>query len=208
MFITTAEQPVDNPSNRPPFVRKTTTTAPAGTTPRILAIDPGTSLMGVAVLERSELLYYGVKELKRMRPVSQLLKATREVVLDLIDRYQPTVLAYEETFYVQQASSVLLRAHEREIQSVGRWATLKIRAYSPLYIRQALCGDSYATKQMVADVLVRNFPELAKYRPAQSLRSERYWLNMFDAVAIGVVAAGEVERGSGSSGGAKSARAA
>jgi len=43
-------------------------------------------------------------------------------------------------------------------------------------------------------VLVQRFPELAGYRVNQTPRSERYWLNMFDALAVAVVAAREATR--------------
>ncbi len=104
----------------------------------------------------------------------------------------PTALAYEESVYVQQASSLLLRAQGREIQRTAKAAGLKVTAYSPSYVRQSLCGDAWATKHRVAAHLVERFPELAGYRTNQSPRSERYWLNMFDAVAVAVVCADEI----------------
>ncbi len=164
--------------------------------------------MGVAVLEGDELLYYAVKELRRMRPAYQLLRAARDVVTDLIERYQPDIVAYEEIFYVQQTASRLLQSEQREIRRVGLSAKLRVFGYSPLYVRQTLCGDPYATKQMVADLLIRRFPELAGYRHGHSWRSERYWLNMFDALAIAVVAGRESERSSETSAAERDARAA
>ena len=46
---------------------------------RILAIDPGTREMGFAIMEENELIYYGVKTLKKMRPTSVLLKEVRKI---------------------------------------------------------------------------------------------------------------------------------
>jgi len=160
----------------------------------VLGIDPGTRLMGVAVLEGDDLLYYAVKELRRMRPAFQLKRATGEVIRDLIERFRPDVIAYEKTFYVQQASSHLLVDQEHEIGRLGMAAGLRVAGYSPLYVRQQLCADAYVTKQMVARVLIQRFPELARYRTNQTVRSERYWLNMFDALAVAVVAAWELKR--------------
>lgn len=153
--------------------------------------------MGAAVLETNDLLYYGVKELRRHRPASQLMRATRSVVSGLIDQYKPTVLAYEESVYVQQVSSALLRAVEQEIQRTAKAAGLKVVSYTPTDIRQALCGNPWSTKHMVAARLVERFPELQRYRTNQSPRSERYWLNMFDALAVAMVAVRQFDAGPG-----------
>ena len=81
-------------------------------------------------------------------------------------------------------------------------------AYSPLYVRQQLCADAYVTKRMVARVLLQRFPELTRYGTNQSPRSERYWLHMFDALAVAVVAAREFKRKSTASDDGPTARAA
>ena len=208
MFITTTEQPVDNRLDHPTFSPVTKAMTSTWTTPRILAIDPGTSLMGVAVLESHDLVYYAVKELRWHRPASRLMSATRNLVNDLIDRYRPTVLAYEQSVYVQQMSSRLLRAEEQEIRRTAKVAGLQVIAYTPTHVRQSLCGDPWSTKHMVAARLVERFPELARYRTSQSLRSERYWLNMFDALAVAVVAVSELDGGAGRNYGPSGARAA
>jgi Holliday junction resolvasome RuvABC endonuclease subunit len=176
--------------------------------PRVLGIDPGTRLTGIVVLEGDDLIYYAVKELRRMRPGFQLMRATRDAVNDVIERFSPDVVAYETSYYIQQTTSPLLGEQEREIRRLGKAAGLKVVAYSPLYVRQQLCADAYVTKHMVAQVLVQRFPELAGYRVNQTPRSERYWLNMFDALAVAVVAAREFRRDGSASDGEPPARAA
>lgn len=155
---------------------------------RILALDPGTLYMGVAVLEGERLLYYGVRTFCRARPAERLFRATRLVVGQLIEQYQPAILAYEHTFYVQQQASAMLHIQEREIARLGRAEKLKVIGLSPAQVRRMLCQDGRATKQQVADLLVRRFPEIAGYRHRGEARREKYWLNMFDAVAVAVVA--------------------
>jgi Holliday junction resolvasome RuvABC endonuclease subunit len=189
MLITKAAEPVNKLAVQlpGPTIARTSTAKE----PRVLGIDPGTRLMGVAMLEGTQLIYYAVKELRRMRPAFQLKRATYDVIYELIARFEPDVLAYETSYYVQQQGSLLLRAHEREIQRCAAAAKVRTVAYSPLYVRQRLCADAYSTKHMVAAALVEQFPELAGYRTNQTPRGERYWLNMFDALAVAVVAARE-----------------
>lgn len=157
---------------------------------RILAIDPGTRYMGVAVLHQTALVYYAVKRFKQRRPADELIRATRAVLKQLIAEYQPDTLAYEKTFYVQAKSSAILHVQEIEIARLGRERGLHVVGYSPARVRRQLCDDGRATKQRVADLLAARFPELAPYRGGSPLR-EDYWLNMFDAIAVAVVCANE-----------------
>jgi len=156
---------------------------------RILAIDPGTRYMGIAVLEGSELIYYGVNDFRRKRPSEALLRATRGALCRLIAEYRPNVLAYEQSFYVQSKNSVCLQAQEAEIKRVARMRGLKAVGYTPTTVRQLLCKDRWATKEEVADLLARRYPELLRYRNRGDWVSEKYWLHMFDAVAVGIVCA-------------------
>lgn len=143
--------------------------------------------MGVAVLDGPELVYYAVKSFKKKRPADALLRATRHVLLRLIREHGADVLAYEKTFYVQSKNSALLQVQEAEIKRVARLAGLKMFGFAPSTVRQLLCEDGRATKQIVADLLADRYPELAPYRARDGRQRERYWLNMFDAVAVGIV---------------------
>ena len=163
--------------------------------PTILAIDPGTRHMGVAVLTAPELVYYGVKSFRGQRPADALIRATRAALQHLIAMHRPTILAYEKTFYVQSKRSALLHVQEAEITRVGRLAGLRVIGYAPTRVRSLLCQDGRATKQVVARLLADRFPELGRYLATGSPRQDTYWLNMFDAIAVGVVCAEAMEDG-------------
>jgi Holliday junction resolvasome RuvABC endonuclease subunit len=155
---------------------------------RILAIDPGTRYLGVAILEEAGLVYYAVRDLRCARPAGELTETTRELLGELILTYEPTILAYEKSFYVQSRTSALLQAQEAEIYRVGRESALGVVSYFPTRVREVLCGDQWATKDQVASLLAQRFKELERLRfPGKALQN-RYWLHMFDAVAVAVVA--------------------
>lgn len=161
--------------------------------PTILAIDPGTRHMGVAVLAGQELVYYGVKSFRGDRPADALIRATRAALHRLIAIHQPALLGYEKTFYVQSKNSALLQVQEGEITRVGRAAGLRVVGYAPTRVRRLLCQDGRATKQTVARLLIDRFPELGGYLATASRRQEHYWLHMFDALAVGVVCAEAID---------------
>jgi Holliday junction resolvasome RuvABC endonuclease subunit len=162
--------------------------------PRILAVDPGTRHMGIAVLEGTELIYYGVKSFRDKRPADALIRATRKTLQRLIVAYEPDTLAYEKTFFVQGKASALLHVQEAEIRRVGQGAGLAVVGYAPTRVRHLLCEDGRATKVIVADLLAKRFPELVRHREHLNWRQQLYWLHMFDALAVGVLCAEMAEK--------------
>jgi activator of 2-hydroxyglutaryl-CoA dehydratase len=62
---------------------------------RILAIDPGTRHMGVALLEDGKLIYHGVKVIKKQKTPHATLKEARKVVLRIINDLKPDVLVFK-----------------------------------------------------------------------------------------------------------------
>src|SRR5581483_10816346 len=79
---------------------------------KILAIDPGTREMGVAVLDGQQLVYYGVKTIRGRRTPSEVLRRIQKITASLIMRYRPTCLAVEKMFLAQKSASLLVVAAE------------------------------------------------------------------------------------------------
>src|SRR5689334_12789890 len=89
--------------------------------PTILAIDPGTKELGVAVLEGDRLVYFGVKTFKQRSPPHVLLANVSRLIEALVDRYGPECVAIERTFLIHKeavllnvvAAEIKFTAHER-----------------------------------------------------------------------------------------------
>ena len=56
-------------------------------------------------------------------------------------------------------------------------------------MKKFTCGNGKASKREVARVVVSRFPELRVYLTQDRAWKERFHQNMFDAVAVGVMAA-------------------
>jgi RNase H-fold protein (predicted Holliday junction resolvase) len=50
----------------------------------VLAIDPGTKYMGVALLENGSLIYSGVKVIKNSKSPHEILQTGRKIIFRLI----------------------------------------------------------------------------------------------------------------------------
>lgn len=152
---------------------------------RLLAIDPGSREMGVAVLEGRELIYYGVKSLKKYRPEQQLRKAVRELITRLLIEYGVKAITMENGWFSQNASPLFNAVYDA-IKEIAKQKKIKLTTHAPKTIRKFICGDGKATKKRTAQIIANRFPELSIYLQQDLRWKEKYWLNAFDAIAVGL----------------------
>ena len=156
--------------------------------PTILAIDPGTRHLGIAVLDGDALVYHGVKTIPTSLTPHDRLKAGRCIVLRLIRDFKPDILAIEKAFFAKSRNTALLNVFVDEIQAVARRRGITVRAVAPSTVKKKIAGKGHATKTEVAAAVAARYPELRVYIGQDRLWKERFHGNMFDAVAVGGVA--------------------
>jgi Holliday junction resolvasome RuvABC endonuclease subunit len=159
---------------------------------RIIAIDPGTRLMGVAFLDDGKLVYHAVKVIARGKSPQETLQRAKGVILRLIDDLGPEIIAAEKTFFSKNRNAALLNVLFDEIRSIARRKGLTFVSFAPSTIKKFTCGNGRASKKEVATVVVSKFPELKVYLTQDREWKERFHQNMFDAVALAVMTATEV----------------
>jgi Holliday junction resolvasome RuvABC endonuclease subunit len=161
--------------------------------PNILAIDPGTKEIGVAVLTGLELRYFGVKTIRRRQSPQTVLGEAARHITALINEYEPESLAIEKTFLIQK-NAALLNVVAAEIKHTARRRGLTIYEYAPTEVRKFICQSGKATKRETAQRICERYPELARYLTRPTKWEEMYWANMFDAVAVGVTCLHEISQ--------------
>src|SRR4030042_418672 len=154
--------------------------------PTIIAIDPGTAEMGVAVFEGDSLEYFGVKAIKRKTNADQRVKARLATVKKLINRFHPSVLVMEKTFFSRINRSSILNVLTDEIQHYAFRQGLRICGFAPTTVKKMVTGNGKATKADVARKVASQHPELIRYLNFREDYRRKYWQNMFDAVAVGL----------------------
>lgn len=152
----------------------------------ILAIDPGTRYIGFALLDKGELVHYGVKTISKMKSSNETLMRGRKIILRLINDFQPQVLVVEKTFFGNNKDSILLNTFVKQIQTIGKKKRLEVVSIATNTVRKAICGNGTASKEDVARAIVSRFPELQPYLTSDRKWKERFQQNMFDAVALGL----------------------
>jgi Holliday junction resolvasome RuvABC endonuclease subunit len=156
---------------------------------KILAIDPGTREMGIAFLDSGKLIYHEVKVIKKGKSPHENLRDGRKIVLRLIKDFMPAVLVVEKGFFAQNRNASLLNVLVDEIRAIGRRKKLTVISYAPSTVKKYICGNGRASKKEVARVVVAKYPELKVYLTQDRAWKETYHQNMFDAVALGMMAA-------------------
>lgn len=149
----------------------------------ILGIDPGTTRIGYALLDKKEntgvdLITYGCLELKNKTQIERLTEISR-LISDLIVRYHPKILAIEKLFFTKNAKTALSVAEARGvIINTAASLNLEVLEFTPLEVKVAVTGYGKAEKKEVQKMVCRllNLKEIPQPDDAA------------DAIAIGLTA--------------------
>ena len=137
---------------------------------RVLGIDPGSHITGFGVVDRDggqvRHVAHGNLPLTRTHTLPTRLYELHELLLDVIERYEPDVAAVEQVFVAASARSALVLGQARGavLAALGSRGVI-VTEYPPSQIKQAVTGSGRATKKQVQS-MVRRLLELAKL-PAQ-----------------------------------------
>lgn len=153
---------------------------------RILAVDPGRTILGAAVFEGASLRYYGVKCLRVPGTTAEVRRAAARVLTNLIAAYHPTRIVIEQPLVVQQRAELLAHVIGAS-KTTARTHGLAVSEYAPLAVRRFICADVRPTKREVARRLAELYPELGRYTSLPGRWAEGYYEKMFGAVAVGLM---------------------
>ncbi len=125
---------------------------------RVLGIDPGTVIMGYGVIdsrgEEIALVKYGTFNTPARSPIGERLSYLYRNLLEIIDDYQPQVLAVEQPFVAKNAQSAF---------AVGRAQAIAILAaanrglpcyeYTPREIKQRVANYGASSKEQMQQMV-------------------------------------------------------
>jgi crossover junction endodeoxyribonuclease RuvC len=156
-------------------------------TPRpILAIDPGLRDLGFAVLAGRKIVAAGVRPL-RLLPRHRRRAEAGRLIRSWLGAYRPGALVLEATYRHPVPWLNELHRVTRSVATLAeRHRGLRVETYAPQTVRKSLTGNGWSSKREVATALSCRFPALRVYLTQDRKWKERYWLNMFDAVALAV----------------------
>ena len=147
----------------------------------ILGIDPGTNVMGFALLRthvrNSSIVEIGVVKMPRTADQNTKLTTIYESANQLIEKYHPDILAIEEPFYGKNPQSMLkLGRAQGVVIGACLHAGMQVFEYTPRRVKQAITGKGAASKEQVAAMLHRMY----------DFTNESNLLDATDALAVAV----------------------
>lgn len=122
---------------------------------RVLGVDPGTSVVGWAVVERRPRgfarLASGTWKLGRAtRPLPERLRALNELLAGAIAEHRPAALALESAYFGRNARSALRLGEARGVvMMTAAAARLPVEELPPASVKRRVAGAGAATKEQV-----------------------------------------------------------
>ncbi|WP_026462800.1 crossover junction endodeoxyribonuclease RuvC [Adhaeribacter aquaticus] len=124
----------------------------------ILGIDPGTTIMGYALIEvtgsKVKVLTYDTLNLKRITNHAVKLKRIYDSTIELINQYLPDEMAIEAQFYSNNVQSMLKLGRAQGVAIAAALSRdIPYVEYAPKRIKQSITGNGSASKEQVALML-------------------------------------------------------
>ncbi len=131
---------------------------------RILGVDPGTNVLGYAIIEvtgsRLRLVEMGVVSMLHLGSQQQKLRKILERLRQLINMYHPREMAIEAPFFGKNVQSMLKLGRAQGVAIAAAMTEgLETAEYAPKEIKKAVTGNGNATKEQVAAMLERMLAE-------------------------------------------------
>ena len=128
---------------------------------RILSIDPGTRVVGTAVLEFGRglqpiVLHHGSVVMSRNATRPERLGEIHAAVAKLVDRFHPHGLVVEDIFYGKNIKSAFRIGEARGVVLLAAaQAGIEVIEYPPATVKQAVCGNGRASKVQIQRMVCR-----------------------------------------------------
>lgn len=125
---------------------------------RYLGIDPGTNILGYAVIQvvgkKIHLVHMGVIKMTKLTEQQEKLKMIFEELQIIIDRYEPQEMAVEAPFFGKNVQSMLKLGRAQGVAIAAAMTKgLNVAEYAPRKIKQSVTGKGNAAKEQVAAML-------------------------------------------------------
>jgi crossover junction endodeoxyribonuclease RuvC len=126
----------------------------------ILGIDPGTQLMGFALLRiqqgQAQVILMDALKLTKEKDIYARLHTIHAKVVELIQLYRPTVFAIEAPFFGKNVQSMLKLGRAQGVAiAAAMQGGLAVTEYSPKKVKQSITGNGNADKEQVWKMLQR-----------------------------------------------------
>lgn len=126
----------------------------------ILGVDPGTNIMGYGVIKvvsnKAEMIAMGIIDMRKMTDPYLRLGNIFQRIKGIIEEFLPDEMAIEAPFFGKNIQSMLKLGRAQGVAiSAAINQDIPIFEYAPLKVKMAITGQGQASKEQVADMLLR-----------------------------------------------------
>jgi Holliday junction resolvasome RuvABC endonuclease subunit len=150
----------------------------------ILAINPGTKCLGIAVFQNADLRDWRIKAING-KWSQEKLEMILSIISNFISRYQPDAIALKEIH--PSRSSDNLNGLYVAIQKLAQKRRLLLRRYSIKDLEKFYSPGERINKRQLAEIIGIEYPALLYALESERNHKNRYFIRMFEAVALGAV---------------------
>ncbi len=127
---------------------------------RVMGIDPGYAIAGYGIVDTNapviQVVSFGAVTTKAHTPMADRLLEIYVDFAQLMDTFQPQVVAVESLFYQSNQKTAIAVAEARGvILLAAKQAGAGIFEYTPLQVKQGVSGYGKASKRQVQEMVVR-----------------------------------------------------
>mgnify|MGYP000016299262 CR=1 FL=1 len=131
----------------------------------ILGIDPGTATTGFGVIKKTtqaktgfQILEFGVIETKKIDSDARRLEILFRDLAAIIKKYKPTKVGIEKLFFASNQTTAMTVSQARGVTLLAcEQKKLEILEFTPLQVKNTLCGYGRADKKQVQAVVQQTF---------------------------------------------------
>lgn len=135
----------------------------------ILGIDPGTATTGYGVIEsekgKIKEIAYGCVLTKSTESLETRLITIFDELTEIIKKFKPEMVAVEELFFASNTKTAISVGHARGVILLAcSKAKVPVYEYTPLQVKQAICGYGRGDKQQIQKMVkaLLNLEEVPK----------------------------------------------
>lgn len=148
--------------------------------PNLLAIDPDTRKLGVAVMQGKQLLFYGIKTIKQKH---NKLQQIERVITNIIENYEVSALAIKEIplsyIKAKEISNVA-----NYIKKLAQKVNIPVFQYFSKFACNSVCKTTNATRKQAANCIAIDYPEVARFLDPKRDLQKRYYDKIFTAISL------------------------
>lgn len=150
----------------------------------VLAINPGTRYLGIAVFQGPELRDWRIKAFKGKWSKEKMVNI-KTIISGFIEQYEPNALAIKKLH--PSRSSLNLKTLVTQIKRLCQRKGLKIYEYSIKDLDNFFAPEEKINKKNMSEMVAFHYPVLFNEFNKEKISKNPYYLRMFEAVALGSI---------------------